>query len=204
MNQHEKTISVIRRLFDIYGNKNYIGEEVSQIEHAIQCALMAENEQFSDEQIVGCFLHDLGHLLEYDLELVLANQPNQIVNSDGQALGVKDHDILCQSYLEDLGFPESITVPIGNHCQAKRYLVSLVPDYYNRLSPASQETFEFQGGSMTLEEMAKFEQGPYFDESVNLRFIDDQGKIKDFLSTQTIEESKEHYLNLINKIDLKP
>lgn len=36
-------------LFDKYGGLDYIGENVTQLEHAIQCAMMAEKESNSVE-----------------------------------------------------------------------------------------------------------------------------------------------------------
>ena len=36
-------------LFDKYGDQDYIGENVSQLEHAVQCAMMAEKEDGSVE-----------------------------------------------------------------------------------------------------------------------------------------------------------
>ena len=36
-------------LFDKYGQQDYIGENVTQQEHAVQCAMMAEKEDGSVE-----------------------------------------------------------------------------------------------------------------------------------------------------------
>ena len=36
-------------LFDTYGQQDYIGENVTQQEHAVQCAMMAEKEDGSVE-----------------------------------------------------------------------------------------------------------------------------------------------------------
>ena len=60
------------------GGAGYIGEEVTQYQHAMQCFLQAqkyieENKKdihFKDisprEIKLGAFLHDIGHLLEFD------------------------------------------------------------------------------------------------------------------------------------------
>ena len=39
-------------LFDKHGQQDYIGENVTQLEHAIQCAMMAEKEDGSVEVMV--------------------------------------------------------------------------------------------------------------------------------------------------------
>ncbi len=39
-----EAVEQIFSLFDKYGEGDYIGENVTQIEHAVQCAMMAEKE----------------------------------------------------------------------------------------------------------------------------------------------------------------
>ena len=57
------TLTDIRHLFDTYGAIAYSGEPVTQLQHALQTAALAE-EAGADETLVGAaFLHDLGHLL---------------------------------------------------------------------------------------------------------------------------------------------
>ena len=50
-------------LYTKYGDYDYIGEKVSQIEHMIQAAMLAEQNNEQKEVIIACFLHDIGHLL---------------------------------------------------------------------------------------------------------------------------------------------
>ena len=47
-------------LFDKFGGENYIGEEVSQLQHAQQAAACALKEGFDEFVILGAFLHDIG------------------------------------------------------------------------------------------------------------------------------------------------
>ncbi len=52
-------------VFDLYkkhGDADYIGEKVSQVEHALQCAHFAESENFGPNVILGAFLHDIGKI----------------------------------------------------------------------------------------------------------------------------------------------
>ena len=54
---------IINKIFELYekhGDNDYIGERVSQLEHALQSALLAEKEDYSDHVIVAAFLHDIG------------------------------------------------------------------------------------------------------------------------------------------------
>ena len=90
-------MSNLDEVFDLYlkhGNKNYIGEAVSQIEHAQQAAFSAEKDQCCKEFIVGAFLHDIGHLLEFD------NPQLQTMDN----LGVMNHEKVGADYLRTRGF----------------------------------------------------------------------------------------------------
>lgn len=58
-----KQMEIIDGIFQLYikhGDEQYIGEKVSQLEHALQCAYFAENENFPKNVILGAFFHDIG------------------------------------------------------------------------------------------------------------------------------------------------
>ena len=57
------TLPDIEQLFADRGGEQYSGESVTQLEHALQCALLAEAEGADDELVTAALLHDLGHLL---------------------------------------------------------------------------------------------------------------------------------------------
>lgn len=48
-------VESILTLYKNYGDENYIGENVSQVEHMCQCAQLAENEGYDDEVILAAF-----------------------------------------------------------------------------------------------------------------------------------------------------
>ena len=56
----ETKIQQIFGLFDKFGHENYIGEEVTQLQHAQQAAQEAKKAGHSDHVILGAFLHDIG------------------------------------------------------------------------------------------------------------------------------------------------
>ncbi len=82
MKHSNNPISVFNafQLYNKYGNKNYIGEHISQLEHATQIALLAEEEGYDAAVILGASFHDLGHLIKI-------NDPNCQMGT----LGVKNH-----------------------------------------------------------------------------------------------------------------
>ena len=47
----------------LVGERKYGNENVTQLEHALQCAELAEKKNFSREVITAALLHDIGHLL---------------------------------------------------------------------------------------------------------------------------------------------
>ena len=56
-------VDEICELFATKGHAAYIGEPVSQLEHALQSAYHAEQAGADDELVVAALLHDVGHLI---------------------------------------------------------------------------------------------------------------------------------------------
>jgi predicted HD phosphohydrolase len=176
----ENNVNSIKKLFSIYGEADYIGESITQLDHAIQAGILALNEKRPSNIVISAFLHDIGHL-------VGLSQPSTIemVDSTGLLhLGIQKHEELGATFLSSLGFPDSITIPIKNHVLAKRYLLSIDNMYKSQVSSASMKTFELQGGILSVEEITEFEQSPYFEESIQVRMYDD-------LAKENVSQSKE-------------
>ena len=57
------TFDDIVRLLDQRGSQQYGLEAVSQREHALQCAHLAETAGEPDALVIACLLHDLGHMI---------------------------------------------------------------------------------------------------------------------------------------------
>jgi|SRR6185312_1479072 len=152
-------------LYKSYGNEDYIGEPVSQIEHMCQCAQIAEKRNYDDEVILAAFFHDIGHLCEHIMEV-----------NHMDDYGVVDHEKIGAAYLSERGFSEKITKLVASHVAAKRYLTFKNPEYYNRLSEASKHTLSFQGGRMSKEEADDFEKDEWFALYLALRSWDELAK----------------------------
>jgi phosphonate degradation associated HDIG domain protein len=159
----------ILELFEKNGGSMYGGEAVTQLEHALQCATLARNNQASDELITASLLHDIGHLL-HDL-------PDEASDN-----GIDDiHEELAAKYLATY-FKESVVEPVKLHVQAKRYLCATVDGYYESLSTPSKVSLDFQGGIMKEEEVQLFEKNPYYKDAINLRKWDDLAKDPNLVS----------------------
>lgn len=160
-------------LFVEHGHSEYGGEPVTQLEHALQCAHMAEQESAPATLIAAALLHDVGHLLHS-------------LPDDAPDRGIDDHhESSAANYLRKV-FPADVWEPIRMHVLAKRYLCSTVPQYLSQLSPPSVISLELQGGPMQANEIALFESSPYFDDALRLRHWDDMGKVVG-LATPTLD-----------------
>jgi phosphonate degradation associated HDIG domain protein len=157
---------MIASLFAQSGHDAYFGEPVTQLEHALQAAQLAEQAGADRETVVAAFLHDIGHLL-----------PEEEGHAYMDGYGTVDHERLGADFLRQRGFSEKVAQLIENHVNAKRYLVAKSMNYFERLSEASLRTLEFQGGPMTADEATRFEQHPYFNEILQMRRWDEQAKI---------------------------
>ena len=63
----------LRYLFETCGDSNYIGEEVSIIEHSLQAAYFASRRSTDTELIIASLLHDIGHALGLEVEREMVN-----------------------------------------------------------------------------------------------------------------------------------
>jgi 2-amino-1-hydroxyethylphosphonate dioxygenase (glycine-forming) len=158
-------VNKVFALYEKYGDEDYIGEPVSQLEHMSQAAALAEKEGYDDEVILAAFFHDIGHLCA---------EAGEVESMDG--MGNVDHEKLGADYLLERGFSERMAALVQGHVIAKRYLTYKYSDYYNKLSQASKTTLEFQGGVMTSDEAAEFELNPDAELIVRLRYWDDMAK----------------------------
>jgi predicted HD phosphohydrolase len=158
-------MTVTEEILDLYqrgGNDAYFGEDVTQLQHALQAAASAVEAHADDELVVAALLHDIGHLLPGD------NYHDEI--------GVVDHDQTCIEWLTARGFSARLIALVSGHVSAKRYLVTTKTEYRNRLSPTSQRTLELQGGAMTSMEVEVFETHLHFRDVLRLRTWDEQAK----------------------------
>src|SRR6202012_6278945 len=149
---HQAIVNEVFSLYDKYGDEDYIGEPVSQLEHMSQAAALAEEEGYDEEVILAAFFHDIGHLCA---------ENGEAESMDG--FGNVDHEQLGADYLRERGFSERLATLVESHVVAKRYLTYKYPEYYNKLSEASKATLEFQGGRMDEAEAAIFEENPDAD-----------------------------------------
>ena len=160
----QPVIDKIISTFDARGGEIYADEEVTQLQHALQCANLAAQENASKTLIAAALLHDIGHILQ------ASELPAHC------AMDLHDHhEEVGYLFLKD-HFGDAVADPVRLHVAAKRYLCTTDSEYQDRLSPTSLKSFFDQGGQMDANEMAEFEQEPYFEDAVRLRRWDDTAK----------------------------
>ena len=159
-------VSYIIDLLKVKGaDIQYGNEDVTQLEHALQCAELAEQHNLPNATIAAALLHDIGHLLYADEDPIHQGK-------DGY------HENLGADYLSKY-FKEDVIVPIRAHVDSKRYLSSTEKGYYDSLSEASKLSLKVQGGPFTKEEADQFIKKPFMKEAVEMRRFDDMAKILD-------------------------
>jgi phosphonate degradation associated HDIG domain protein len=157
------TLVDVEQLFNRHGAAQYSGEPVTQLEHALQTAHLAEQHGAGDTLVTACLLHDLGHLL----------------NEQGETptlRGIDDtHQYFALPFLRGL-FPESVLDAIKLHVDAKRYLCHAEVAYHARLSVEAKRSLALQGGVLDAAGAAAFLARPGAADAVMLRRWDDLAK----------------------------
>ncbi|MBI3555843.1 MAG: HD domain-containing protein [Deltaproteobacteria bacterium] len=147
------------------GDADYVGEPVSQQQHALQCAYFAQKAGAPAAAVAAALLHDIGHLQAPPDAQHMAN------------LGILGHEKYGSDFLRELGFAEKVCALVQGHVQAKRYLVYKNKAYFDRLSEASRQTLGFQGGPMSDDEAVRFEADPLFKIKLAVREWDERAKV---------------------------
>ena len=159
------TLDQIERLYLKRGNEQYTGEPVTQLEHALQTAALAERQGADDELVTAALLHDLGHLL-------------QDLGETPTARGIDDlHQYRVLPFLRSL-FSSTVLNAIAMHVDAKRYLCAARPGYYDNLSDDSKRSLQLQGGIFVPTEANTFIARVGAPQAVKLRIWDDLAKTK--------------------------
>jgi phosphonate degradation associated HDIG domain protein len=176
----------IAHLYEHAGRTPYDGgrrESVTALEHALQCAQLAEWAGADGPLVAAALLHDIGDLAEP------AAQSDQSDNG---------HELRAQEVLQG-AFGPDVLEPIRLHVAAKRYLVATEPEYSASLSPASMLSLSLQGGPMSEAEQRRFEEEAFAPQAVLLRRWDDAAK-----TPGKATPSLDYYLALLDEVRERP
>lgn len=176
-------MDIIREIRAQFNRRGYVayGEQINMQNHMLQTAYFAEQKGADKELVAAAFLHDYGHLL-LDLPEDIADHGIDGFHEDIAAKALKGY------------LPERIIEAIRLHVDAKRYLCAKNPKYLEQLTQASINTLKVQGGVMSAEEVAQFEESPWHKDAVAVRVYDDMGKLAE-LETPDLE----YYLGVVEE-----
>jgi predicted HD phosphohydrolase len=133
------------------------GEVVDVLAHSLQCAALLADAAPDDLELqVAGLVHDVGTVLEPDQPATHAATAEAALTP---LLGVRVGRL------------------VGMHDVAKRYLVTVDPQYRAGLSARSVDTLAAQGGVLDDAERAALEDSGSFDDVVTLRRADDRAKV---------------------------
>ena len=181
------TLSDVTLLLTVEGNNQYGGEAVSQLEHALQCAALAEQAGETPHTITAALLHDIGHLLA---------KTGRVQANASTESGDDLHQYVALPFLRGL-FSNAVLEPIRLHVDAKRYLCATDQSYWTTLSTASKHSLVMQGGVYTPAQAAEFEAQSFAQEAVRLRRYDDLAKMPE-VATPTLP----HFLKIMHSVAL--
>ena len=105
------TADRVLNLLSTSGQAEYHGEQVSQLEHALQAAHLAAEDDGDEQEIIAALLHDIGHIWPVEGRQVTS-------------VGVVEHDEVGAQALRELGFSDDVADIVSGHVDAKRYLVA--------------------------------------------------------------------------------
>jgi phosphonate degradation associated HDIG domain protein len=168
-----------------HGHRHY-GEDVTELQHALQCATFAEQAGESAVIVAAALLHDYGHLC-HQLGEDIAEQG---VDARHEQIGFHK--------LKGL-FVDEVVDACRLHVAAKRYLCWKETDYLAGLSEASRRSLQLQGGPMSDDEAHEFEREPHFDIAVRVRRYDDMGKV-----TEMQTPALEAFVPLLERFVIQP
>jgi len=151
--------------------RNYGGEAVTELAHALQCADLAEAGGADEELALASLLHDVGRFAVAQDEI--SDTLEQVAVRAAVARGHHDAGAdLIAPYVSG-----RVAFLVRSHTAAKRYLCAIDAGYVDSLSPASRRTLALQGGAMEPEEARRAEVHLCWADAVRLRRWDDAAKV---------------------------
>ena len=125
-------------------------------EHGLRCAYELQQRVPDDVELqVAGLVHDVAHRVTTEAM----------------------HGLVGAEIVRPL-FGDRVASLVKLHVDAKRYLVTVDPEYRSTLSPESVHTLALQGGDMDDAERTAFEAEPAADDALVLRRADEAAKVE--------------------------
>ncbi len=134
------------------GAERYVGEEVMQLAHALQCATFAQRARTPDRSVAAALMHDVGPVV---------NPKDEVATQRGVDAA---HVSVGAAWLARWFEPA-----VAQHVAANRYLCQVEEAYHAKLSDESVRSLTLQGGPFSKAEAIAFLANPYAADTVTLR-----------------------------------
>lgn len=159
-------------MLDLYGKygqgKYMIQEEITQENHVREAAYFATVAGAPEEVIIGLLFHDIGQLAVKEFVGKL-----EILHPHHAEIGEK--------WLRERGFPDYVCEWVRNHALAKIVLCLMHPEYYKKLSRASQISYHYQKAKyeevLHSGRLDEFLEHPRKEDFLAARKLDDLAKV---------------------------
>lgn len=162
---------VFDRLTEAYaefGDERYmIDEEITQASHVLQAAYFAKTAGAPEEVVVGLLFHDIGQIAEQE-------------HVGEVAYLHKNHAEMGELWLKRHEFPSFVSDWVARHTIAKLVHCIDNPDYYEKLSKASKDSYHYQKEKYSDEVLARFRAHPNAADFLAMRLCDDMAKVVGF------------------------
>lgn len=178
--------ALVAELLDDRGRLLKATLDMSQTDHALQCATRAEDAGEGPDLVIAALLHDIGYMLAADTSdraalLGGASSPFDATTGLPRGESAEAKRAVRQLTLSALQgwLPNESVATVRLLGAAKHYLCAVEDDYWDELTPASQAELLEAGGPYDAALVARFRQYPCHAAAVRLRRYDDQAKRND-------------------------
>lgn len=130
------------------------------LQQSLQAASIATELGMASEVVIAALFHNCGHLVA-DVKDGQRDDAATDGSVQAQRLG--------STWLRQHGFSRAVCWLVAQHAETRRYLCHKSSEYYRDLSDMAKADLSLQGGPMTFEEAAAFEQYRWFHASMALR-----------------------------------
>ncbi|KAJ2832845.1 hypothetical protein GGI24_001071 [Coemansia furcata] len=165
----EQRVSKVFQLLQDAGKKEYMGGEISLLDHALKAAQLAKNEDADEETILAALLTNIGRLfppIEQGSAIDDEKFKYRLTGSTGISPPINYYR-LGADYLRQLEFSEKTCDLIESQDLAIRTTPVHIPTY---LMPDHDLMQINSTGrpSLTPNELEQFQNAPYFDETIQV------------------------------------
>ncbi len=144
---------------------------VTELEHALQCAELADKASADDDLVFACMLHDVARFA------LPQNQISDTLQNTELDKNAKGHGAAAAEMMDGL-LPQRSLFCIKHHAEAKQYLCQTNPRYREKLAAASIKTLAIQAAETDGQQLETLSRHEWWPDALRVRVWDDGAKIK--------------------------